>query len=187
MIARWFDARFDILVYDLPSTCFESDPPFDERRQFGYSRDSRPDCVQVVIALIVTPGGFPLACEVMPGNTSDQSTLAGFLERVERQYGRSDRICIMDRGIPTEETLQRMREGDAPARNLVGTPTGRRADPARHHRGARHDPDCGRASAHDRRPAPCPAALHPPRKELELLLHQLGMTLPEQGAPRLSS
>ncbi len=125
---RWaalFDARFDILVYDLTSTYFESDPPFDDKRQFGYSRDSRPDCVQVVIALVVTPDGFPLAYEVMPGNTSDQSTLAGFLERIERQYGRSDRIWIMDRGIPTEETLQQMREGDAPVRYLVGTPKGR--------------------------------------------------------------
>ncbi len=81
--------------------------------------------MQVVIALVVTPDGFPLAYEVMPGNTSDQSTLAGFLERIERQYGRSDRIWIMDRGIPTEETLQQMREGDAPVRYLVGTPKGR--------------------------------------------------------------
>ena len=125
---RWatlFDARFDVLVYDLTSTYFESDPPFDDKRQFGYSRDRRPDCVQVVIALIVTPDGFPLAYEVMPGNTSDRSTLAGFLERIERQYGRSDRIWIMDRGIPTEETLEQMRKGDAPVRYLVGTPKGR--------------------------------------------------------------
>ncbi len=61
---RWetlFDARFDVLLYDLTSTCFESDPPFDDKRRFGYSRDKRPDCVQVVIALVVTPQGFPLA------------------------------------------------------------------------------------------------------------------------------
>ena len=125
---RWaalFDARFDVLLYDLTSTYFESDPRFEDKRRFGYSRDKRPDCVQVVIALIVTPEGFPLAYEVMAGNTADQTTLAGFLEKIERQYGRSERVWIMDRGIPTEETLASMREGDAPVRYLVGTPKGR--------------------------------------------------------------
>ena len=125
---RWaalFDARFDVLLYDLTSTYFESDPRFEDKRRFGYSRDKRPDCVQVVIALIVTPEGFPLAYEVMAGNTADQTTLADFLEKIERQYGRSDRVWIMDRGIPTEETLASMREGDAPVRYLVGTPKGR--------------------------------------------------------------
>ena len=122
---RLFDARFDVLLYDLTSTYFESDPPFEDKRQFGYSRDKRSDCVQVVIALIVTPDGFPLAYEVMPGNTSDNTTLAGFLEKIEKQYGRSDRVWIMDRGIPTEATLATMREGDAPVHYLVGTPKGR--------------------------------------------------------------
>ena len=122
---RLFDARFDVVLYDLTSTYFESDPPFEDKRQFGYSRDKRSDCVQVVIALIVTPDGFPLAYEVMPGNTSDNTTLAGFLEKIEKQYGRSDRVWIMDRGIPTEATLATMREGDAPVHYLVGTPKGR--------------------------------------------------------------
>ena len=125
---RWttlFDARFDVLLYDLTSTYFESDPPFDDKRRFGYSRDKRSDCVQVVIALIVTPDGFPLAYEVMPSNTTDQTTLAGFLEQIEQQYGRSQRVWIMDRGIPTEATLAAMRAGDAPVRYLVGTPKGR--------------------------------------------------------------
>ena len=129
--ARWttmFNARFDILLYDLTSTFFESDPPFEDKRQFGHSRDQRRDCVQVVIALVVTPDGFPLAYEVMPGNTADNTTLADFLTKIEDQYGRSDRVWIMDRGIPTEETLEAMREGDAPVRYLVGTPKG---DPAR--------------------------------------------------------
>ena len=88
---RWetlFDARFDVLLYDLTSTYFESDPPFSDKRRFGHSRDKRPDCVQVVIALVVTPQGFPLACEVMPGNTSDRTTLADFLERIEAQRSR---------------------------------------------------------------------------------------------------
>ena len=125
---RWttmFNARFDILLYDLTSTYFESDPPFSDKRQFGHSRDQRRDCVQVVIALIVTPDGFPLAYEVMPGNTSDNTTLADFLTKVEEQYGRSDRVWIMDRGIPTEQTLEAMRQSDAPVRYLVGTPKGR--------------------------------------------------------------
>ena len=107
------------------STYFESDPPFSDKRRFGYSRDKRGDCVQVVIALIVTPQGFPLAYEVMPGNTSDNTTLADFLRKIEDQYGRSDRIWIMERGIPTEETLAAMRAGEAPVHYLVGTPKGR--------------------------------------------------------------
>lgn len=69
---RWqalFQAKFDVLLYDLTSTYFECDPPEVGKRRFGYSRDKRSDCVQVVIALVVTPDGFPLAYEVMPGNT----------------------------------------------------------------------------------------------------------------------
>ena len=126
--ARWetlFDAHFDVLLYDLTSTYFESDSPFAGKRQYGYSRDKRPDCVQVVIALIVTPEGFPLAYEVMPGNTSDKTTLSDFLERIEQQYGRSDRVWIMDRGIPTEATLKQMRARESPVHYLVGTPKGR--------------------------------------------------------------
>jgi len=127
---RWkdlFNAKFDVLLYDLTSTYFESDPPFPEgdNRKFGYSRDKRPDCVQVVIALIVTPEGFPLAYEVMAGNTSDKSTLKGFLEKIEGQYGNAQRIWVMDRGIPTEETLAQMRQSDPPVLYLVGTPKGR--------------------------------------------------------------
>ena len=85
---RWqdlFGARFDVLLYDLTSTYFESDPPDDDsdKRRHGYSRDKRPDCVQVVIALVVTPDGFPLAYEVLPGNTSDKTTLRAFLSKIE--------------------------------------------------------------------------------------------------------
>ena len=125
---RWttlFDARFDVLLYDLTSTYFESDPVFSDKRRFGYSRDRRSDCVQVVIALIVTPQGFPLAYEVMPGNTSDNTTLADFLHKIEAQYGRSDRVWIMDRGIPTEATLAAMRASEPSVHYLVGTPKGR--------------------------------------------------------------
>ncbi len=127
---RWkdlFNARFDVLLYDLTSSYFESDPPFPEAdpRKFGYSRDKRSDCVQVVIALIVTPEGFPLAYEVMPGNTSDKTTLSGFLAQIEKQYGKAQRIWVMDRGIPTEKVLQEMRQSDPPVLYLVGTPKGR--------------------------------------------------------------
>jgi transposase len=130
LTARWkdlFNAKFDVLLYDLTSTYFESNPPFPEedKRKFGYSRDQRSDCVQVVIALIVTPEGFPLGYEVMAGNTSDKTTLRGFLERIEKQYGQAQRIWVMDRGIPTEETLQHMRQSDPPVLYLVGTPKGR--------------------------------------------------------------
>jgi hypothetical protein len=127
---RWedlFNAKFDVLLYDLTSTYFESDPPFPEgdKRKFGYSRDKRFDCVQVVIALIVTPEGFPLAYEVMAGNTADNTTLHGFLKKVEEQYGKAERIWVMDRGIPTEEVLKEMRCSDPPIYYLVGTPKGR--------------------------------------------------------------
>jgi hypothetical protein len=120
-----FNPRFDILLYDLTSTYFESDPPDEGKRRYGYSRDKRPDCVQVVIALIVTPEGFPLTYEVMPGNTSDKTTLADFLKRIEDQYGKSERVWVMDRGIPTEATLAQMRHSETPVYYLVGTPRGR--------------------------------------------------------------
>ena len=125
---RWqdlFGARFEVLLYDLTSTYFESDPPGAGKRQFGYSRDKRSDCVQVIIALVVTPEGFPLAYEVLAGNTADNTTLADFLARIEAQYGQAERIWVMDRGIPTEEVLARMRGAETPVRYLVGTPKGR--------------------------------------------------------------
>ena len=116
-----------MLLYDLTSTYFESDPPGDpaDMRRFGYSRDKRSDCVQVVIALIVTPEGFPLAYEVLPGNTTDKTTLQDFLAKIEKQYGKAQRIWVMDRGIPTEETLEQMRESEPPVSYLVGTPKGK--------------------------------------------------------------
>ena len=127
---RWkdlFNTKFDVLLYDLTSTYFESDPPFAEgdRRKHGYSRDKRFDCVQVVIGLIVTPEGFPLAYEVMAGNTADNATLRGFLKKIEAQYGRAERIWVMDRGVPTEEVLEEMRQSDPAIYYLVGTPKGR--------------------------------------------------------------
>ena len=127
---RWqdlFGVKFEVLLYDLTSTYFESAPPFPEgdNRRYGYSRDKRPDCVQVVIALIVTPEGFPLAYEVMAGNTADKTTLRDFLKKIEELHGKAERIWVMDRGIPTEEVLAQMRVSDPPVRYLVGTPKGR--------------------------------------------------------------
>lgn len=125
---RWgelFDAKFDVLLYDLTSTYFESDVERDEKdkRQYGYSRDKRSDCRQVVIGLIVTPEGFPLSYEVLAGNTADSTTLSDFLKRIEQRYGKANRIWVMDRGVPTEDSLAQMRRMGASY--LVGTPKGR--------------------------------------------------------------
>src|SRR5438309_1968971 len=125
---RWqtlFQADFEILLYDLTSTYFACDPPETGKRRFGHSRDHRSDCVQVVIALIVTPEGFPLTYEVMPGNTSDKTTLGDFLRRIEVQYGKAGRTWVMDRGIPTEAVLTEMRAAKTPTHYLVGTPRAR--------------------------------------------------------------
>jgi Transposase DDE domain len=131
LMARWrdlFNANFDVLLYDLTSTYFEinaSDVAEGDKRRHGYSRDKRPDCPQVVIALVVTPDGLPLAYEVLPGNTADCTTLRMFLARIEQQYGRARRVWVMDRGIPTEAALAEMRGSDPPVQYLVGTPKGR--------------------------------------------------------------
>jgi len=125
---RWndlFQADFDVLLYDLTSTYFEIDPPAEGKRKFGYSRDKRWDCVQVVIALVVTPDGLPLAYEVLAGNTSDKTTLKDFLGKIEKQYGKARRTWVMDRGVPTEEVLSEMRTAATPVHYLVGAPRGR--------------------------------------------------------------
>jgi transposase len=122
---RWqdlFQAQFDVLLYDLTSTYIEGDGEEIPKAKYGYSRDQRFDCKQVVIALVITPDGFPLAYEVMEGNTSDRTTLRGFLEKIESSYGKARRVWIMDRGIPTEEMLQEMRSSDREIFYLVGTP-----------------------------------------------------------------
>ena len=131
LVGRWrdlFNADFDVLLYDLTSTYFEvnaADLPEGDKRRHGYSRDKRPDCPQVVIALVVTPDGLPLAYEVLPGNTADSKTLRMFLGKIERQYGKARRVWVMDRGVPTEAVLAEMRASDPPVHYLVGTPKGR--------------------------------------------------------------
>lgn len=126
--ARWqdlFGASYDLLLYDLTSTYFEGQMEQAPKAKHGYSRDKRSDCRQVVIAVVLSAEGFPLAYEILPGNTSDRTTLKAFLQKVQNQYGQARRIWIMDRGIPTEETLQEMRQSDPPVGYLVGTPRGR--------------------------------------------------------------
>ena len=131
LVTRWrdlFNAEFDVLLYDLTSTYFEinaSAVPEGDKRRHGYSRDKRPDCPQVVIALVVTPDGLPLAYEVLAGNMADGKTLRMFLDKIEQQYGRARRVWGMDRGIPTEAVLAEMRASDPPVQYLVGTPKGR--------------------------------------------------------------
>jgi transposase len=122
---RWqdlFRAQFDVLLYDLTSTYIEGQGEEIPKARYGYSRDQRFDCLQVVIALVITPEGFPLAYEVMDGNTSDRTTLRGFLEKIEARYGRARRVWVMDRGIPTEEVLAEMRDPQREVFYLVGTP-----------------------------------------------------------------
>ena len=125
---RWqdlFATQFEVLFYDLTSTYFEGEAEEIPQAKRGYSRDHRPDCLQVVIALVITPEGFPLAYEVMDGNTSDRTTLRGFLNRIEQTYGKARRVWVMDRGIPTEALLAEMRDPERQMFYLVGTPKGR--------------------------------------------------------------
>jgi len=120
---RWedlFDVEFDILLYDLTSTYFEGLCGQNPKAKHGYSRDGRGDCRQVVIALVVTPEGFPLAYDVLPGNTADHTTLRDFLAKIESLYGTARRVWVMDRGVPTEAVLAEMRTDGVDY--LVGTP-----------------------------------------------------------------
>ena len=125
---RWqdlFATQFEVLLYDLTSTYFEGEAAEIPKAKRGYSRDHRPDCLQVIIALVITPEGFPLAYEVLDGNTSDRTTLRGFLDHIETTYGKARRVWVMDRGIPTEALLAEMRDPSRQMFYLVGTPKGR--------------------------------------------------------------
>jgi hypothetical protein len=122
---RWqdlFGAHYELLLYDLTSTYFEGEAEANPKADYGYSRDHRPDCKQLVLALVITPEGFPLGYEVLPGNTLDKTTWQGMIERLEKLHGPAQRIWIMDRGIPTQEQLQQMRQSQPPVYYLVGTP-----------------------------------------------------------------
>jgi transposase len=115
-----FGASFDVLLYDLTSTYFEGEAQEVEKAARGYSRDHRPDCAQLVIAVVVTPEGLPLSYEVFEGNRADATTLEVMLEEVEAKHGRARRIWVFDRGIVSEANLQRLRERGG--QYVVGTP-----------------------------------------------------------------
>ena len=115
-----FGARYDLLLYDLTSTCFEGAMEGVPAARRGYSRDHRPDCKQLVIGLIVTPEGFPLSYEIFPGNRSDVTTLQEMVEAVEKKHGALRRVWVFDRGIVSEANLRWLRERGA--HYLVGTP-----------------------------------------------------------------
>ena len=123
--ADLFQADFEVLLYDLTSTYFEGEMEQNPKARRGYSRDGRPDCLQLVIALVVTTDGFPLAYEVMNGNTSERTTLRTFLDDIEKTYGKAKRTWVMDRGIPSEAILKEMREPERETFYLVGTPKGK--------------------------------------------------------------
>ena len=128
LTSRWrdlFNASYEVLLYDLTSTYFEGEMALAPKAVRGYSRDHRSDCKQVVIAVIMTAEGFPIAYEVMAGNTSDKTTLKGFLEKISSAYGKIERVWLMDRGIPTEEVLAEMRQSVPKVFYIVGTPRGR--------------------------------------------------------------
>ena len=125
---RWaglFGSTCDVVLFDLTSTYFEVDGTKaldSDLQRYGYSRDKRGDCLQVVIALVLTPDGFPLAYEVLPGNTGDKETQMPFIRKLEAKYGRIGNLWLMDRGVPSEETLAEMSKDGY--KYLVGAPRG---------------------------------------------------------------
>jgi hypothetical protein len=115
-----FDLTYDLLLYDITSTYFEGECLSNPMAKRGYSRDSRPDCVQVCIGLVVTTEGFPLGCEVFDGNTNDSTTVEAMVEAIEAKYGRARRIWVMDRGMVSEKNLAFLRRRGG--LYIVGTP-----------------------------------------------------------------
>jgi transposase len=115
-----FAAEFDVLLYDLTSTYVEGAAEKNPMMRRGYSRDHRPDCEQMVIALIVNSEGFPFSYETFDGNRADVSTMETILRMVERKYGKARRIWVMDRGVVSEENLAAIRQRGG--QYLVGTP-----------------------------------------------------------------
>jgi transposase len=115
-----FGATFDLLLYDLTSTYFEGDAQAVPKARRGYSRDHRPDCKQLVLALVVTPEGFPLTYELFAGNRLDRTTLQHILDTIETKFGKARRLWVFDRGIVSEDHLDLLRQRGA--HYLVGTP-----------------------------------------------------------------
>jgi transposase len=115
-----FDLKFDLLLYDVTSTYFEGECRANPMAKRGYSRDSRPDCLQVCIGLVVTDDGMPLGYEVFDGNTHDSKTVEDIVKTMESKYGRANRIWVMDRGMVSENNLRFIRQRDGTY--IVGTP-----------------------------------------------------------------
>ena len=121
-LGELFDLDYDLLLYDVTSTYFEGEAKGNELAQRGYSRDHRPDCKQVNIALVVSREGMPLGYQLFAGNRNDVTTLEEIVERIERLYGKANRIWVLDRGMVSEENLRFLQE--AKRRYIVGTPKG---------------------------------------------------------------
>jgi transposase len=115
-----FDVEYDLLLYDITSTYFEGEAKANPQAKRGYSRDKRPDCKQVCIALVVTRNGLPLGYEVFDGNRSDVTTVEAIVGTMEDRYGTADRIWVMDRGMVSEDNLTFLKEGGR--QYIVGTP-----------------------------------------------------------------
>jgi transposase len=121
-LGELFDLEYDLLLYDVTSTYFEGQSDSNGQAALGYSRDHRPDCKQVCIALVVNRDGFPLGYEVFDGNRADVTTVEDIVEKIEAQYGSAGRIWVMDRGMVSEKNLEYLRAGER--RYIVGTPRG---------------------------------------------------------------
>jgi transposase len=116
----WFGVGFEFLIYDVTSTFFEGQAKGNSKAARGYSRDSRPDCQQVCIGLVVSPEGLPLVYEVFAGNRNDVTTVEEIITVMEEKYGQAQRLWVMDRGMVSEENIEFLRERHA--RYIVGTP-----------------------------------------------------------------
>jgi transposase len=119
-LGELFQLEYDLLLYDVTSTYFEGQAEANPLAKRGYSRDHRPDCKQVCIALVVSKGGIPLGYEVFPGNRTDVTTLEEIVTLMERRYGQADRVWVVDRGMVSEKNLKFLRQGKR--RYIVGTP-----------------------------------------------------------------
>ena len=117
-----FDLKYELLLYDITSTYFEGECKRNPLAKRGYSRDSRPDCLQVLIGLVVTEDGFPLGYEVFAGNRNDAKTVDEMVTAMEQKYGRANRVWVMDRGMVSEENIARLHRSNASY--IVGTPKG---------------------------------------------------------------
>jgi len=115
-----FDLKYDLLLYDITSTYFEGECAGNAMAKWGYSRDSRPDCPQVCIGLVVTDNGIALGYEVFDGNTNDSTTVEAIVGAMERKYGQADRVWVMDRGMVSEANLKFLRQRGG--LYIVGTP-----------------------------------------------------------------